>query len=103
MKKVMISQPMNGKTNEEILEVRKRAIQYIEDHDCEFVNSFITEETPDEVAYSPVWFLSKAIERMSKCHAVYFVDGWHDARGCRIEHEIAVNYGLEIIYENVNS
>ena len=28
-----------------------------------------------------------------------FCKGWENARGCRIEHEAAKAYGLEIIYE----
>lgn len=36
---------------------------------------------------------------MTLCHAVYFCKGWENARGCRIEHDIAVAYGLEALYE----
>ena len=37
---------------------------------------------------------------MSKCHAAYFCKGWENARGCRIEHDAAIAYGLKIIYED---
>mgnify|MGYP004482326911 FL=1 len=37
---------------------------------------------------------------MSRCDSVYFAEGWEAARGCRIEHEAAVAYGLEVLYEN---
>lgn len=99
MKKAMISQPMRGKTNEEILETRRKAIQFLEDHNYKFVNSFITREIPGEVVNSPMWYLAQAIERMSKCHTVYFVDGWESARGCLIEYHIAKAYGLETLFE----
>jgi len=36
---------------------------------------------------------------MSTCDAAYFCEDWEYARGCLIEHEIAEQYGLEIIYE----
>ena len=36
---------------------------------------------------------------MSRCNAVYFCKGWENARGCKIEHDAAVAYGLKIIYE----
>ena len=36
---------------------------------------------------------------MSLCHAAYFCKGWEKTRGCKIEHDAAVAYGLEIIYE----
>lgn len=40
-----------------------------------------------------------SLEAMSKCHAVYFCKGWERARGCRVEHQIATLYGLQMIYE----
>lgn len=47
----------------------------------------------------PLCFLAKSLENMSLCHAAYFCKGWENARGCKIEHDAAVAYGLEIIYE----
>lgn len=51
------------------------------------------------VVQIPVRFLAKSLEKMSLCDAVYFCKGWEQARGCRIEHEVAVAYGLDVIYE----
>ena len=36
---------------------------------------------------------------MSLCHAAYFCKDWEKTRDCKLEHEAAVAYGLEIIYE----
>ena len=36
---------------------------------------------------------------MTKKQTAYFCKGWENARGCKIEHEAAKAYGLEIIYE----
>lgn len=47
----------------------------------------------------PLSFLAKSLENMSLCHAAYFCKGWEQARGCRIEHDAAVAYGLTILYE----
>lgn len=38
---------------------------------------------------------------MSYCHAVYFCKDWEKARGCRLEHEVALAYGLMVIYEDI--
>lgn len=46
----------------------------------------------------PLCFLAKSLEYMSLCDVAYFCEGWEDARGCRIEHEAAEEYGLDIIY-----
>ena len=47
----------------------------------------------------PLCFLAKSLENMSKCHVAYFCKGWKETRGCRCEHDIALAYGMNIIYE----
>ena len=32
---------------------------------------------------------------MSECDTVYFCKGWENARGCKIEHEVAKSYGYK--------
>ena len=46
---------------------------------------------------SPLWFLGKSIELLSKADVAYFVKGWDEARGCKIEHQCAVEYGVDRI------
>lgn len=106
MKKAMLSQPMAGKTEKEIVETRERAITALKERGYEIVNTLFTDEWYSEEAMKdrgvvqiPLCFLAKSLENMSLCHAAYFCDGWEKARGCRIEHEAAKAYGLEIIYE----
>lgn len=106
IKKAMLSQPMGGKTNEEIVATRERAIAALKDRGYEIVNTLFTDEWYSKekmaergVVQIPLCFLAKSLENMSLCHAAYFCKGWENARGCRIEHEAAKAYGLEIIYE----
>ena len=106
MKKAMLSQPMAGKTNEEIVATREKAIRVLEEKGYEIVNTLFQDEwyskeamTEWGVVQIPLCFLAKSLENMSRCHAAYFCKGWENARGCRIEHEAAVAYGLEILYE----
>lgn len=106
MKKAMLSQPMAGKTNEEIVATREKAIRLLEENGYEIVNTLFTDEwyskeamTERGVVQIPLCFLAKSLENMSLCHTVYFCKGWENARGCRIEHEAAVAYGLETLYE----
>lgn len=105
-KKAMISQPMNGLTDEEIEETRNRAITHLESLGYEVVNTLFTDEWYSSenmekrgVRNIPLCFMAKSIENMCLCDAVYFCRGWENARGCRIEHECAKAYGLQIIYE----
>lgn len=102
MHKAMLSQPMGGKTQEEIVETRERAIRALQDRGYKVVNTLFTDEWYSKargVVQIPLCFLAKSLENMSLCHAAYFCRGWEQARGCRIEHEAAKSYGLEIIYE----
>lgn len=107
MKKAMISQPMAGKTDQEIIDARERAISILKEKGYEVVNTLFTDEWYSQesmknrgVVQIPLCFLAKSIENMSKCHAAYFCKGWDTARGCKIEHDAAKAYGLEILYEN---
>ena len=104
--KAMLSQPMAGKTDEEIIATREKAIKVLESKGYELVNTLFTDEWYNKenmekrgVVQSPLCFLAKSLDHMSLCDAVYFCKGWENARGCRIEHEAAKAYGLEIIYE----
>lgn len=98
MKKLFISQPMKGKTDQEILNERKFAIKKAEEllgEPVEIIDSFF-QGAPAEA--KPLWFIGKSIELLANADAVVFVDGWEYARGCKIEHECAVQYGMPIIY-----
>ena len=107
MKKVMISQPMGGKTEDEIVATREKAISALEEKGYKVVNTLFTDEWYSKekmeergVVQIPLCFLAKSLENMSLCHAAYFCKGWENARGYRIEHEAAKAYGLEILYED---
>lgn len=104
--KAMLSQPMAGKTEEEIITAREKAIAALKKKGYEVVNTLFTDEWYSKermqergVVQIPLCFLAKSLENMSLCHAVYFCKGWEKARGCRIEHDAAIAYGLEAIYE----
>ena len=104
--KAMLSQPMAGKTENEIIATRQKAIKVLSGKGYEIVNTLFTDEWYSKKAMQergvvqiPLCFLAKSLENMSLCHAAYFCKGWEAARGCRIEHQVATDYGLDIIYE----
>ena len=97
MKKVFISQPMVDKTNEKIEATRKEIITKVSEmlgDDCEIIDSFFKDAPHDA---RPLWFLGKSFELLSTADAVWFGDGWEKYRGCTMEHEAAVRYGLNIV------
>ena len=107
MQKAMLSQPMAKKTESEIIATRNKAISELEKMGYAIVNTLFTDEWYSNkqmkergVEQIPLCFLAKSLENMSLCHAVYFCKGWEATRGCKLEHDAAVAYGLLIIYEN---
>lgn len=102
MKKLFISQPMRGLTDEEILKTREEIKIKAEEklgEPMELIDSFIS-EYPGEINKSiPIWYLGKSIQFLSQADIAYFGGDWRNARGCKIEHEIAKEYGIKIIKE----
>ena len=97
MKKLFISQPMRGKSDEEILTEREKAIKAAQElvgEPIEVIDSFFQSAPADA---RPLWFLGKSLELLATADVAYFAEGWQDARGCRIEHECAKEYGIDRI------
>lgn len=97
MKKLFISQPMKDKTDEQILTEREKAIAVAKEHvgeDVEVIDSFFQSAPADA---RPLWFLGKSLELLSTADIAYFAPEWDKYRGCKIEHECAVQYGIATI------
>ena len=100
MKRLFISQPMRGKTDEEILAVRAKAIESAERNlgeKVDVIDSFFQNAPADA---NPLWYLAKSLELMSTADVVYFAKDWEKYRGCRIENTCAVEYGIELVIED---
>ena len=97
MKKLFISQPMRGKSDEEILAEREKAIQAARvelREDVEVIDSYFQGAPADA---RPLWFLGKSLELLSTADIAYFAPGWEKARGCKIERMCADEYGIPSI------
>ena len=97
MKNVFISQPMRGKTGEEIRAERENAVETVKafvNDEVEVLDSYF-----DDFDGNPLEYLAKSIELLAKADVAYFAKGWKDARGCRIEHICAVEYAIDRIEE----
>lgn len=97
MKKLFISLPMAGLSEEEI---RKRIAEYKENaeylmgEELELIDTFIV-NGPDENIKDPgLWYLGKSIMMMAEADVVYFGRGWRSARGCVVEYEAAYRYKI---------
>ena len=97
MKKLFISQPMKDKTDKQILVERMEAVEAAKEivgEDVEVIDSFFQSAPADA---RPLWFLGKSLELLSTADIAYFAPGWSKYRGCKIEHECAVQYGMDRI------
>lgn len=97
MKKVFISQPMNGKTDAQIKSTRRDMAMILRNYfeeDIKVLDSVI-EEAPKDA--QPLWYLGKSLEILSTADVAAFARGWEKYRGCRLEHTCAVEYGIRII------
>lgn len=99
MKKLFISQPMSGRTDEEILSERKDILEKVSkmvEDDVEEIDSFFDDgDSPHESL--PVLCLGKSIALLSGADFAVFADGWEKRRGCRVEHMVCIEYGIEIL------
>lgn len=100
--KVFISQPMKDRTFDEIEIERNVMIHVIgcvyPDEEIEVIDSlFSDEDVPEGDTVGALWFLGESIKAMDKADLVVMAVNWQHARGCQIEHEIAVDYDKRVI------
>ena len=96
--KIMISQPMNGKSEDQIRLERKKVIKRLEYLGWQVVDTIFPEEPPKDCD-AALYYLSKSIEAIGKTGCVLFMNGWENARGCKIENKICQDYGIQTLYE----
>ena len=110
-KNIFISQPMTGKSEEEILATRQKEIDKIHqlfDADGVEINiiaSYIDDATrkhfkkyvSDDINWDIFW-LSQSLERLAMADIIWLCDGWECSKGCNVELECAMQYGLCIVY-----
>lgn len=96
MRKVFISQPMRGKSKDEILDERKRIIKEIQSliGDHEVLDTYFDDFGE---CSKPLQYLAKSLWMLADADYAYFATGWQNARGYRIEHDCAVAYGIEVL------
>ena len=99
---VFISQPMRGKTDEEIMMERSKAVEDVRHiyPDAVIMDSFFDDNHPATQLItdgSALTWLALSLLFLGNSQKAYFVDGWEDARGCIIEHMCCEEYGIEII------
>lgn len=97
--RIVISQPMNGISDEEVLSIRMEVVRKFKEANIEVIDTFFTGNKMDAQEYTnpALYYLGLSIDSIGRADAVYFVPGWDKARGCIIEREICKAYNIEIL------
>ena len=110
-KNIFISQPMSGKSEEEILATRQKEIEKIHQFfdadgvEINIIASYIDDATrkyfeehiTDGINWDIYW-LSQSLQRLALADTIWMCEGWEYSKGCNIELKCAIQYGLNIVY-----
>lgn len=98
--KVFISQPMRGKTDDQIHKEYDCAVKCIKalHPNAQIIDSFIHEDLDEE--HPGLRYLARSIDLLDQADMIFMMPGWEKMRGCRIEHECATQYGVIVRYMN---
>ena len=97
MTKVFISQPMKGRTDQEIIEERAELFAHAKETypDAELIDSYFEDYKPS-TGNVALKYLAKSLELLADADVAYFAKGWETARGCRIENQCAIDYEIDV-------
>lgn len=109
---IFISQPMTGYTEDEIYTNRTKEINKIKHNDnwdtrdANFITSYINEKSQKEVkdVFSEsdidIVLLAISIRKLADADVIWMSNGWEESKGCKIEHAVAVAYGIPVYYSD---
>jgi hypothetical protein len=92
--RVFVSQTMKDLGEEQIKSVRAIAENYINTH---YKGAEILDTYFEDYDGNALGFLGMAISALATADVALFLPGWEKARGCKIEHTCAEEYGIEIV------
>lgn len=98
---IYISIPISGKDYDEQKAKAAEIAEELKKAGHDVVNPFDTPppfEWYDE-KQSYAYMLTRDIERLMACDAIFMCDGWQFSRGCRIERNVAEEMGLQVMCE----
>ena len=102
---------MSGKSEEEILATRQKEIDKIHQFfdadgvEINIITSYIDDATrnhfkkyvSDDINWDIFW-LSQSLERLAMADMIWLCEGWEYSKGCNVELECAIQYGLVVVY-----
>ena len=98
MKKLFVSVPMKGRTEEEIkasIQKMKKIAEIYEGEELELIDSYI-EDNPPKDSKEAVWYLGESLKKMAQADVFIGIYESYDWNGCYIERETADKYGIKV-------
>ena len=97
MKKLFVSVPMKGRTEEEIkasIQKMKKIAEIYEGEELELIDSYI-EDNPPKDNNEAVWYLGESLKKLAQADVFVGIDDVWNWSGCYIECEVAVRYEIK--------
>lgn len=97
MTKIFLSLGMHGRPEEDIradiAKMSEEIKEYFEDTEIEIVHNFDCEAPKGA---GRLYYLGNALIKMDGCNAIYLAKDWARHKGCTIEYDVAIKYGLDV-------
>lgn len=103
MKKLFISCPMKGRTEENIkksMEKMHKMAEIIFDQELEVIPTYI-EDNPPENNNQGIWYLGKSIELLAQADFFIGIDWCDFYKCCEVERTVANKYDIPSTYINI--
>lgn len=98
MKKLFVSVPMKGRTEEEIkanIQKMKKIAEIYEGEELELIDSYIEDNQPKD-SKEAVWYFGESLKKLAQADIFIGINEAYDWNGCYIEREIAERYGIKV-------
>lgn len=98
MKKLFVSVPMKGRTEEEIktsIQKMKKIAEIYEGEELELIDSYI-EDNPPKDSKEAVWYLGESLKKLAQADVFIGIDEAYDWNDCCIEKDTAYRYGIKM-------
>jgi hypothetical protein len=97
MKKLFVSVPMKGRTEEEIkasIQKMKKIAEIYEGEELELIDSYI-EDNPPKDSKEAVWYLGESLKKLAQADVFIGINVAWDWNECYIENDVASRYGIK--------
>lgn len=104
MKKLFVSVPMKGRTEEEIkasIQKMKKIAEIYEGEELELIDSYI-EDNPPKDSKEAVWYLGESLKKLAQADVFIGIDEAYVWNGCCIERDTAQRYGIKTYIVSAN-